>query len=220
MKKSIKSLAIALLAVPAIMCISNNAKAQDDMSSDNMKSSSKMKMKDDKMKMKMDMAEMKSWPMSSQMAAKEMMDKYGKPDEATPTMLVWNNKGIWKKTIVSKEESTHNFPKMHHDCMEQTINYRVSPEKYTELGMFDGSINVDRTQGLISARCDKEENNLLALNLAYDIIMGKKTVEAARKAYGENIMNAMKGNKGEYMKKLMFSSNMSAPDPDVMTIGM
>ena len=222
MKKSIKHLVIAVIALPALIGVSNFAKAQsDDMSSDKMKSASgKMKMKDDKIKMKMDMSEMKSWPMSSQMAAKEMMDKYGKPNEATPTMMVWNNNGIWKRTIVSKEENKHDFPKTHMDCMEQIVYYKVPIDKAKMLDEFDGSVNIDRTQGFISARCDKEENNLLALNLSYDIITGKKTVAEARKAYGEIIMAAMNGNKSEYMMKLMFSSNMSSPDSDVNTIGM
>ncbi len=52
MKKSIKSLAITVAAVPIIMCISNNIKAQD-LTSEELKSSSG-KMKDDKMKMKME----------------------------------------------------------------------------------------------------------------------------------------------------------------------
>lgn len=52
---------------------------------------------------------MNSWLMLSQMAVKEMMDKYGRPDEATSTMLTWNVNGVWKRTTVSKEESTYNF---------------------------------------------------------------------------------------------------------------
>ncbi|MDQ6755492.1 MAG: hypothetical protein M3004_01005 [Bacteroidota bacterium] len=220
MKKNLKHLAIATVAILGLMCISNFTKAQnDDMSSNKMKNT-KMKMKDDKVKMKMDMAEIKSWPMSSQMAIKEMMDKYGKPNEVTPTMMIWNNNGMWKKTIVSKEENKHDFPKTHMDCMEQIVYYKVPIDKARMLDEFDGSINIDRTQGFLSARCDKEENNLLALNLAYDIITGKKNVAEARNAYGEMIKQAMSGNKPEYMKKLMFSSNMNAPDSDVNTIGM
>ncbi len=58
----------------------------------------------------------------------------------------------------------------------------------------------------------------MALNLAYDVITKKKTVEEARKAYGEMVKQAMMGNKPEYMKKLQFSSNMNAADPDMNTI--
>ncbi len=177
-----------------------------------------MKIKKGDSKMKMAMADFKTWPMAAQMAIKEQMGLYGKPDEVTPTMVVWNNNGIWKKTIISKMENKHDFPKSHMDCMEQILSYRVPVNKSEMLNEFDGSVNFDRTQGFLSARCDKEENNLLALNLSYDIITGKKTVAEARRSYGEMVMQAMAGNKPEYMKKLMFSSNMNAPDPDVSTI--
>jgi hypothetical protein len=56
--------------------------------------------------------------------------------------------------------------------------------------------------------------------LAYDIIKGNKTVEEARKAYGEIIMEVMQGKKPAYTQKLMFSSEMNASDPDASTIGM
>ncbi|MFN2438750.1 MAG: hypothetical protein ABR503_06085 [Chitinophagaceae bacterium] len=183
----------------------------------------KMKKEDNKMKdskMKMGMDHLKTWPMASQMAAKEQMDLYGKPSEMTPTMLVWYNNGPWKKTVITNYESKHNFPVMHTDCMEQVINYKVPPAMGDELAIFDGSVTIDRTQGTIAARCDKEENNMLALNLAHDIITGKKTVEEARAAYGKIAMDAKNGQKSDYMKKLMFSADKGAADPDVVTAGM
>ncbi len=104
--------------------------------------------------------------------------------------------------------------------MEQCIDYKVSPEKYDELGKFDGSVTVDRTQGTMSARCDKEANNLLALNLAHDVLTNKKTVEQARKAYGDIVKENMNGGNPAYMQKLMFSVNRNAADPDINTTGL
>ena len=72
----------------------------------------------------------------------------------------------------------------------------------------------------MSARCDKEENNFLALNLANDIITNKKTVEQARKAYGDIIKQKMSGANPEYMTKLAFSSQPNAADPDKNTTGL
>jgi hypothetical protein len=74
---------------------------------------------------------------------------------------------------------------------------------------------LERTSGEMSARCDKEGANFLALNLAHDIVTGKQTVEGARKMYGEQIM-AMKAMKpAPYTEKLMFPSMMSGTgDPD------
>lgn len=178
----------------------------------------KMKMKDDKMKMKMDMSALQSWPMASQMAVKEQMEKYGQPKEITPTMMIWYNNGVFAKTIITKMESMHDFPLSHTDMMEQSIMHKVPLDMYDDLANFDGSVTVDRTQGLLAARCDKEENNLLALNLAHDIIMGTKTWQVARQAFTDIVSQAMKGTKHEYMQKLMFTPGMDTPDKDIVTI--
>lgn len=162
-----------------------------------------------------DMPDLMGWPEASQMAAKEMMDKYGKPDIMSDKMLVWIKNGIWNRTIVFKEEADHNFPMPHKDVMQQFVDFKVPTDMFDELAEYDGSVVVDRTQGEISARCDKEGANFLALNLAYDIINGKRSVSEAREYYHKTIMKVMKGEKPEYTQKLMFSPDMSAPDPDM-----
>ncbi len=65
--------------------------------------------------------------------------------------------------------------------MDPCFSYKVILDKYNDLAQFDGSVTVDRTQGTLAARCDKQENNFLALNQAHDVITGKKTVEEERK---------------------------------------
>lgn len=207
---------------------SEELKKMEEMKVMNMQKDESGKMKDEKMmqektaidKMMPGMQDIATWPMSLQMAVREQMTLYGKPTEMTSTMAIWYNNGPWNKTVISKMDTKHDFPKSHMDCMMQCVSFKVPVDMYDGLGKFDGSVTVDRTQGMLAARCDKEENNFLALNLAYDIIMKKKTVEEARKAYGEMIMMAIKGNKPEYMQKLMFSSNTNAPDPDMNTIKM
>ncbi len=195
--------------------MSQNIIAQDK---EMKKKEDKMKMENSKMKdskMKMGMDDLKSWPMASQMAAKDMMDKYGKPDEMTPTMIVWNSKGPWAKTVVFSKEYPHNFPMPHTDLLQQWVSLKVPTDKLDELAMYDGSVVVERTTGMISARCDKEGANFLALNLAHDIIMGKQTVEGAREMYGKEVMKMKAGQMNEYTEGLMFSTNMSAAEPDI-----
>ena len=165
-------------------------------------------------------ASLNNWPEASRMAAQEMMDKYGKPEAMGDNVLIWMNKGAWKSIVVHKNETKHSFPIEHTDMLEQTISYKVPVEKMEELGEFDGSVTFDRTQGTLSARCDKEENNLLALNLANDIVTGKKTVEEARKAYGDIVKEKMNGGNPEYMAKLTFSAQQTAGDPDENTTGL
>ena len=65
-----------------------------------------------------------------------------------------------------------------------------------------------------------EANNILALNLAHDIITGKKTVAQARKAYGDIVKEKMNGGNPEYMQKLTFKAQSGAGDPDKNTTGL
>lgn len=160
------------------------------------------------------MPNLKSWPEASQKAAKEMETKYGKPNVATSDMLIWNNNGIWLKTIVYKNAMKHNFPKSHTDVIEQWVNYSVPLNNYDELAFYDGSVTANRTNGTISARCDNEAMNLLSLNLTYDIVSNSKTVEEARINYGKDAMAYLKGEKPAYTQKLNFISDKTAPDPD------
>lgn len=155
------------------------------------------------------------WPAAAKKAANKMIEKYGPPAEATESLLMWHNNGPWKRTVVFKEEVDHQFPMPHKDVMEQFINYRVPPEKFDELAQYDGSVIVERTKGEISARCDKEEANFLALNLANDIVKGNKSVEEARQAYADAIKDMMAGNPPEITQGFTFEvSQADAGDPD------
>ncbi len=156
-----------------------------------------------------------AWPAKSQEVANTIIAKYGPPDEATASMLVWHNKGPWKRTVISRDPVMHDFPMPHPDLMEQFIDYRVPAEKFSDLAAYDGSVIVERTKGEMSARCDKEEANFLALNLANDIVTGKRTVDEARKFYAETIKALMAGQKPAYTEKLQFTvSKGGTADPD------
>lgn len=154
------------------------------------------------------------WPEAARIAAANMQEKYGNPDEVTDNMLIWNNNGEWIKTIVHKKEIAHDFPKPHTDVLEQCINYKTPLDKYNELAMYDGSITVSRTKGTLSSCCDLEAMNILALNLAYEVITGNKSAEQARLAYGEFALAYMKKEKPEYTQRLNFATDQLAPDSD------
>ncbi len=145
-----------------------------------------------------------SWPKTPKDVAKKMIAKYGQPNEVTPTMLMWHGNGPWKHTMVFKQEVKHDFPGPHTDLLQQVIDYKVPLDKYDDLAMYDGSVVVERTNGVISARCDKEEANFLALNLANDVATGKRTVAGARKFYADTVMALKKGGKPAYTQALQF----------------
>lgn len=155
------------------------------------------------------------WPEKSQEVANTMIAKYGQPDEATETMLVWHNNGPWKQTTLSRDPIPHDFPVPHVDLLEQVIDYRVPSELFDELAMYDGSVIVERTKGEMSARCDKEDMNYLALNLANDIVTGRRTVEEARTFYAETAKAYMNGDRPPYTQGLQFDvPSGGTADPD------
>lgn len=160
-------------------------------------------------------AVLSSWPEKPREAVNTLMAKYGPPDEVTESQILWHNNGPWLRTIVYREEIAHEFPAPHTDFVEQVIPYRVPPELFDELAAYDGSVIVERTKGEMSARCDMEELNLLALNLANDIVTGERTVEEARQFYAETASAFKAGEMPAYTQALQFEVASNTADPDM-----
>ncbi len=206
---SIGAMTLALLAVGATAQL---VQAQEKMDKMQMEKMDKMGM--EKM--------MSSWPKASQEAAMFMTQKYGPPAAMSKDMAIWGKTGPWKRTIVFAREYPHEFPAHHTDVMQQFIDYKAPADKYDELAMYDGSVVVERTSGEISARCDKEGANFLALNLANDIVTGKRQVNDARRMYGEQIMAMKAGKPAPLTQKLAFEvreGGTGDPDQPAMSMG-
>lgn len=157
-----------------------------------------------------------TWPEASARAARDIIGKYGTPDGLTPHMLVWVNNGPWKRTIVHKLPAAHNFPTPHVDVVEQFVDLRVPVDRVDDLAAFDGSVVVNRTAGEVSARCDNEAANFLALNLARDIARGDLSALNARAEYTREILAKMRGEETRYLSGLKFKTQrgVSTADPD------
>jgi hypothetical protein len=121
-----------------------------------------------------------AWPGPQQNVARQMLAKYGQPNEATPTRLFWHRNHHWKRTELTSDAVVHHWPAPHTDFLTKYINYRVPPEQAHLVAMFDGSILMDRTRDEVAARCDSEAANVLGLNMVYELVTGERTVEEAR----------------------------------------
>ena len=155
------------------------------------------------------------WPEVAREAAKTVASKYGLPDESCDSFLIWHEREPWKRMVLWRDEVEHRFPIPHKDVFEQVINYRVPPERAGDLVRFDGSVVVERTRGELSARCEGEEANFLALNLAHEIASGGESVTAARKKYTDAMKAFMAGDTPEYMQRLVFEVPWGGTtDPD------
>jgi hypothetical protein len=144
------------------------------------------------------------WPETPRESAKTVVEKYGPPDEATESFLVWHERAPWKRMVLWRDEVDHGFPTPHKDVLEQVIDYRVPPELGSELLRYDGSVVVERTRGELSARCEGEEANFLALNLAHEIVTGAITADEARQKYTEAMRSFSAGERPETMQRLVF----------------
>jgi hypothetical protein len=156
-----------------------------------------------------------AWPEEAREAARLVIEHYGEPDEATASLLTWHKPGPWKRIHASKRFHPHNFPAPHTDSVESVIDYRVPPDKATQLAAFDGSVIVERTAGEVSARCHDEQANFLALNLMHDIVIGAKTAQQARDYYAKEFADYRRKQPTPYMEGLRFTPTAAgAADPD------
>jgi hypothetical protein len=146
----------------------------------------------------------KEWPAAPRNVARQMIEKYGPPNEATPTRLFWHRTAPWKRMEVSADPVVHNWPAPHEDFFTQVIDYRVPPEMVHLIAMFDGSILVDRTRGEVWARCDSEAANVLGFNMVHEIVTGKRTVEDARQTSAQHTVAYNMGRSAPYAERLQF----------------
>ncbi|WKZ18831.1 MAG: hypothetical protein QY310_15610 [Candidatus Jettenia sp. CY-1] len=160
-----------------------------------------------------------NWEDEPREVAQNLIDKYGLPNEITLNRLIWHNNGPWKRTEVINKEIPHNFPAEHEDVLIQTINYQVPANKVDELVQYNGSIMVDRTRGELASQCEREEMNILALNLADDIVKGERNFDEARNTYAEQVTAVMEGKSAPLAKELQFDTKTKqTADRDMSTM--
>lgn len=156
-----------------------------------------------------------NWMETPQRAAQATIEKYGPPNEVSDSMLVWYDNGPWKRTMVFNDDVTHNFPKPHKDALQNVVHYNVPPDKTCELAQYDGSVLIDRTAGELSARCDNENMNILALNLAMDIINNQRSIDDARQEYANQATALAQHQPAPLTENLQFTpSKEETGDPD------
>lgn len=163
-----------------------------------------------------------TWDEEPHDIAVEICERYGDPDEVVPSRLIWHHEdddAPWKRTELWRDPVPHNVPMAHNDYLEQFIDYHVPPRLYDEIAHYDGSVMLERTKGEVSARCDAEAMNFLAVNFTHDIVMGEKTARAARHAYAEDAMAFMDGEEPDSTQELQFDVPEDDQwDPDVEII--
>ena len=57
------------------------------------------------------------------MVARQMLEQYGAPNEATPTKLFWCRNGPWKRSELTSDVVLHNLPTPHSDYLTKPFNH-------------------------------------------------------------------------------------------------
>lgn len=143
------------------------------------------------------------WSAPSTDAARLLMDRYGSPDGAAPDKLTWYEKGPWRRTVVLNRPRVYRSPR-DFDLIVQTVRYPVTREQAAELVAFSSALIVNVDLGEISAQASREEVNYLNLNLADEVVRGRKSVEEAQRAYLRILALSAAGKSSPYMSALRF----------------
>lgn len=161
-------------------------------------------------------------------AARQMIARYGLPDEVSPSRMIWFHNyrnAPWKRSELLNERVPHQFPASHIDCLTQFVDMRIEPLMAGALTAFDGSVIFDRTKGEVGARCGDETGNYIALNLAWLILSGQLSWQDARRMYAETVLKNMHGhlrngllfrpipNQGDPDQNWVFVAQQAAPPP-------
>ena len=146
----------------------------------------------------------KRWPERSRSTAALLLEKYGSPHQYDRDTFVWFNTGDWKKTVVRGAAAAKNK-----NFLEQTVGYLVPSDKIADLKRFDPRIDVSLTAGDLTFASDSEATNRLAVNLAEEIVTGKRNVADARAFYQRTARLAASGKSSTYLDRVQFDVDNS-----------
>jgi hypothetical protein len=141
------------------------------------------------------------WPDANKEVLNQLTAKYGQPNEATPSMVIWRENGPWQRTILYRNPGN--------DFLEQTVNMDVPPERLGDISLFNRSISIDQNQNEVTSRSNREEMNFLTMNLTKEIIDGRMGAMEARRQYS-SVKDSM--GRSQYMDSLNFQSESEAQE--------
>jgi hypothetical protein len=155
-----------------------------------------------------------SWPAPSRTAARALIEKYGPPDAYDTHELVWHRNGPWDRTMIFDHAtwSSRADKNKDGDFLMQTVGYAVPPEKRQELRRFDPGLAFNPETGELSSKSASEGANFLALNLADEIVRGRRTVAEARRFYRYARDLQLSGKSSPYNDGLMFRVRLTSLD--------
>jgi hypothetical protein len=146
-----------------------------------------------------------SWPQGAALAARLMVEQYGPPQWASAGRLEWASAAPWKRIVVRGRGRWF---------LEQAVGYRVPQDRLKALRDFDRGLQPDLARGELAAFGESEESNLLRLNLADDIALGRMSTEQAGRAHENTLRKSYAGKSSPYLERLLFATTLP-PEPEL-----
>ena len=141
------------------------------------------------------------WPEKSRDLAGLLLEKYGIPDEIVSSQLSWNDRRPWSKVVVFRDPE--GAGRSNH-LLESVAYGRVPLDRWREVAALGHVAAYDPVTQELSARTDAEATNYLALNLADEVIRGRRSAPAARAFYDSTLNLSRYGKSSPYMSRLLF----------------
>jgi hypothetical protein len=141
-------------------------------------------------------AQAAQWPDTSRQLARLMLERYGPPDSLSAQSMEWDQRWPWTKVTVSAEGPIAS--------LTQSVFCRIPEGKAAELARFPHGLTADAARGTLAARSDRESLNFLSLNLGMDIIAGRRTPEAASRAFDRAVELYYAGKSVPQAERLLF----------------
>lgn len=149
------------------------------------------------------------WPTLARRTALLTMERYGRPDAVAEDALVWRGNGPWLKTTVHSRALTRRAYRRDVDFLENTVRYDVPRRLREDLARFDPGLSWNAARGELSSRAESEELNMLALNLADEILTGVRDVDEVIAVRARILRFSASGKASPYLRGLRFVSPAS-----------
>ena len=141
------------------------------------------------------------WPEKSRDLAGLFLEKYGIPDEIVSSQLSWNDRRPWSKVVVFRDPVGAGRA----DHLLESVAYgKVPLDRWRELSALGHGAAYDPVTQELSARTDAEGTNYLAVNLADEVIRGRRSASSARDFYDAALNFSFYGKSSPYMSRLLF----------------
>ena len=141
------------------------------------------------------------WPEGARLLAERMIQEYGVPDVMSAARLTWRQRSPWTESIALRDAESSEHP----NRLIQSVTYEVPPRRWRALSAFDRGVTYDPIRRELVARSDREETNILALNLADQVIQDRRTPQDAASFYDKALDAARAGGPLDESRRLLFS---------------